>query len=1028
MKINSFLFLQEIYPKCMLYVLTVVFSLSTYLLAGQCTPHSISTPENESRIFACAGDGKPDNYIFTKSDSSSLKYAFILSDRSDNIIRVQTLPNFNFDGTAPTLFRVWGVSYSDSITFKVGQDVTTVQGVNGCARLSENFILIVREIPSAPDAFFANGDRDTVFCASNALLDTLIMQDPQLTTGKQIFIVTKFGGAIVDFFTGLLFVVDGLPKGSYFIYVVSYTGNLTIAPNNNIFTSNLSNGCFAIGLRPSRIDLEDLVADRMIPLSEQTIFCPLDNLQDIYTVQMVDNRSPVHTLILLDNSNICRGIGNGLSLNLNNLPEGDYTLQALGYSGTLKIKIGDTIIKSSSVQYSTDCFVWSINTISIRLRIPHAGRINSATGDTLLFACPGDRLPDRITFNATSQSSSNYVVVITNEKNRIVAMTNLGGFVDFESFTPGSCRAYGLAYTGTLNIALDSAFTGVLSTDCYEVTPNFLIINKDVAKGGSINLKEGGTVYYSCPDKDGIRKIEFERRNSSMSPYQYVLTSESGSIIDFVQNDSLSFSNLNAQTYRIYGVAYSGRRVVSKLSNIFVSSFSDGCYSISENFIRVVHERARGGGVRLPDGSTKELFCPSETGNRLVQFRNVDVSGNLYNFIITDSTNRIIEISPRFSFNFDTVRRGLYFVYGVSYIGNITVKKGEVLERTRFSTECFSYSINRLEVIIGEIDGGRLTSSEGSDNVFTCPSNVDLDLIQIIPLQTRSLGYRYVITNEFNTIIGFSSIDMIDFGTAAINSKCRVYGVAYKGDFTGVLNRDVFQTAFSASCYDLSENFVSVRKLIPPNHRIISSLKDSVVTLCIGDSQKDTIVVATSDTIGFKTAFIGVESGKIVKVYTQRMIEFEKDSVGIMNLYSLMYTGRLLAAPGLNFLSGLAFSDDCFALSSNFYVIDKVKQGPFCIITKTKNEWWISDLKVYPNPVRDQSVYLTWTFAKPQTERFAQISISDIQGRLLFNLNHRIQFSNQVVLDPSSWPPGVLLLKIKVGDQYSTRKLVIYPK
>ena len=35
-------------------------------------------------------------------------------------------------------------------------------------------------------------------------------------------------------------------------------------------------------------------------------------------------------------------------------------------------------------------------------------------------------------------------------------------------------------------------------------------------------------------------------------------------------------------------------------------------HSISDYFIRIVNEQPRGGGVRLPDGGNKELFCPSE--------------------------------------------------------------------------------------------------------------------------------------------------------------------------------------------------------------------------------------------------------------------------------------------------------------------------------------------------------------------------------------------------------------------------------
>ena len=106
---------------------------------------------------------------------------------------------------------------------------------------------------------------------------------------------------------------------------------------------------------------------------------------------------------------------------------------------------------------------------------------------------------------------------------------------------------------------------------------------------------------------------------NSVSPYDYVLTTEGGLILDFIKNDSLSFESTSLSSLRIYGVAYSGKKVITKASNLFVSSYSDGCYSISDNFIRVSFELPRGGGILLPNGSAKELFCPSESGNKILE-------------------------------------------------------------------------------------------------------------------------------------------------------------------------------------------------------------------------------------------------------------------------------------------------------------------------------------------------------------------------------------------------------------------------
>ncbi|HNR07223.1 MAG TPA: hypothetical protein PKM27_07910, partial [Saprospiraceae bacterium] len=88
-----------IFPgKFSLGLLALTFLLQGYRAWAQCLPHTISVSTLEQVLYACPGDGKPDEFVFLKSDTSQNKYAFILADGADNIIRVQTSPVFNFDG------------------------------------------------------------------------------------------------------------------------------------------------------------------------------------------------------------------------------------------------------------------------------------------------------------------------------------------------------------------------------------------------------------------------------------------------------------------------------------------------------------------------------------------------------------------------------------------------------------------------------------------------------------------------------------------------------------------------------------------------------------------------------------------------------------------------------------------------------------------------------------------------------------------------------------------------------------------
>lgn len=998
-----------------------------FKMHGQCnSAHTISVNNNETEIYACA-DSKPFNVLFFESDTSSLNYAFVIADAFDNVSRIQTSPLINFGGPTVAIMRVWGIVYTDSLIFTVGMDVSTIRSATGCARLSENVIIVHRDIPFTTNTFFKSGSRDTAYCFNNATRDTIVMQSPQNSTGRLVFVIAQFDGTIVDIFSGLSYIIDSLPRNVYFIYNVSYTGDLIAKKKSNLFSSNFSTSCFSISQIAARIDIDTIQEGNTVILTQGRLFCPMDAKPDIFSIDLTDGFSSSEALILLDEQKICRQVALGTSIDLNSNLPGMYTINILRFSGRQLINIGDTVIRNSTRSFSSDCFKWVGTPIEVTIEIPNGGKLTTSTGDTILFACPGDRLPDRIIFDAAQYSlKANYRVLIVNEKNKIIANSDRLSPIDFEGLGTGTCRAYGIAFTGTLILPADSSFNKIRSDDCYDLSDNFLVVNKAIAKGGSVFVNGGASTYYVCPFSDSTRKINFEKKNNSNSPYQYVLTSETGVILDFATNDSLSFKGLSSTSMRIYGVAFSGRRIITKGSNLFVSSFSDGCYSVSDNFIRVVKDLPVAGGVRLANGFNKELFCPSDPTPKLLNVRNVSNSTHPYAFVLADSTQRVVDIFFNFSYNFDSLPIGQYFIYGVSYIGNIVLKKRDKLDFATFSDDCFNYTAINIEIVINEIDGGTLTTSEGSTNVFTCPSNLDPDIVTMIPIKSRSLGYRYAITNDQNIITGFSFDAAIDFGINPINSSCRIYGIAFKGNFTGVVGRNINETAFSQSCYDVSDNFVRVVKTVPPPHRLIHSGKDSVITLCIGDSKKDTFTLGISDSTGIKSVFIAVENGKIAKLFNLNRIEFENDSAGSTRIYSVIYTGQLLIREGLTFSSTFPISDDCFSLSSNSFLVDKVKSGSFCTITGADDESIFNKLKIYPNPsAKGRELSVEWNFTDGLKSK-AKIHLYDVTGRkLVTQVLHTARAHHLVKIDTGLLAPGFYIIKLESGGSSISRKVLI---
>lgn len=1015
-----------IFPgKFSLGLLALTFLLQGYRAWAQCLPHTISVSTLEQVLYACPGDGKPDEFVFLKSDTSQNKYAFILADGADNIIRVQTSPVFNFDGALPAGFRVWGILYSDSIAFNIGNDVSTIRAVSGCARLSENLIPVFRDVPRSLDVMFSNGRVDTTICGSNSTLDTIRLKTVGSSVSKQIFVLTFFNGLILDTFSTLWFPIDQLSIGNYRVYAMTYTGSVTIQKNVSRLTDKtLATGCFNTGGVPASFAVDTLTVGSLVSLTSQSVFCPKDGSPDLYTVGVEDGESPFVATLLVDQNQVCRQVAPGLTIDLDNNPEGTYDIMVLQYSGQLLVKPGDTVSRGGVTKFSSDCYALALNEFEVRLVEPFAGSILAEGQKTLLFACPGDNLPDRFTFNGFGQSPNSYAVVAVGAGNKVLALTTGGGFIDFERFPLGQSRVYGISYTGTLRIGVDSLFDGDLSTDCYSVTSNFITVLQDVAKGGTVRLADGSTSYFVCPGDNLARTVPLVNTGASNSPYQYVLTSETGTVLDFIINDTLKIASSTLTSMRIYGVAYTGNIVIAKASNLFVSAFSDGCFNVSSNFIRVLRDAPRGGGVRLLDGSNKELFCPSDTQSRILEVRNVSVSQNAYNLVLTDSNLVVLSIDTAFKFNFGGFAEGQYYIYGVSFIGERSLKPGDLLDFSEFSTGCFSFSSNFVLVTIGTIDGGVLTSSEGSDLAFVCPANLDLDIIRIIPQNAKSLSYLYVITDDKNIIEGFSSSDQINFGSGVINTTSRVYGVAYKGVFQATVNQNALQAVYSNQCFDLSDNFVTIRKTVPPPHRIQSSTLDTVLSFCKTDDRGDTVRLSTSDSVGFKTAYILLDStSKILRISSVHSMIFDQEDTGTYRLYSSIYTGRLLVTPGLTLIPGVSISDDCFSLSSNFLTISMVNEGPACVITSTKQEDWYSGFKVYPNPSKEE-IRVEFNLQNHKGGE-GRLDLVDLAGRSVYTMPLNLQIKNRFIVPLSKLGAGIYLLQIRTQNLVTSRKLVI---
>ncbi|MDV7396705.1 hypothetical protein RZS08_35235, partial [Arthrospira platensis SPKY1] len=102
-----------------------------------------------------------------------------------------------------------------------------------------------------------------------------------------------------------------------------------------------------------------------------------------------------------------------------------------------------------------------------------------------------DGNPDIVEFVVDGASISNYLFLITDENDFLIGALDMA-FFDFNNIVPGTYRVYGLAFTGSpIVIPGDNIFDVNLSSDCFDLTDNFLEINAIGVDGATIFTSAG---------------------------------------------------------------------------------------------------------------------------------------------------------------------------------------------------------------------------------------------------------------------------------------------------------------------------------------------------------------------------------------------------------------------------------------------------------------------------------------------------------------------------------------------------------
>ncbi len=873
----------------------------------------------EATAEVCGGDGIADELIFLNSSTSIEAYIYLITDVNGIVVDFISGDRFDFENLDLPEARVYGLSYSGALTVAVGNDINTADFSGECADLSSNFVTVFRRFVDGGRVSLPDGSEQTVICSGDDNPDVLSFVTTSTSDENYAFVITTLNNDIIAIADGDSYDFAGDRNAIFRVWGLSYTGNILAQLGDNAATTALTDGCFLLSDNFIVVQ-RDIVDGATVSLEDgslEAVYCLGTQQPGVLVFANTSEAFANYAYLLTTEENIVIETTLANSFDLTGFPGGNYRVWGVSYKGNLTVRTNDD---AAAVALADDCFNLSDNFVRISTREVEGGAIALAGGGDSAIVCVGDFNPNTLDF-VTEGAMGDYAFLITDESNIILAIATEASF-DFSELDATTLRVWGLAYSGNLSAQIgDDAAATDLSDECYDLSDNFITVARDLVDGATVSLDNGETNAVTCAGAAEIAPLAFAN-TSTAGDYAYLVTDENNRVLAIVTESSFSFAEFPQGNYRVWGVSYTGALTVAIGDDASAAVLAERCYHLSENFISVVQKNVDGGTVRLPNGNTSAIVCGSGASAGQLMF-NFESSANAnYLFLITDRNDVIFAILTGNTVSFGGVRIGDYRVWGVSYTGNVTARTGRNINEIDLSDECFDISENFIAVRKDDADGGTIAVAGSDEGSFEfCPDNGVADVLNFTTTGNSSGTYVFVLTDSDNNFIAPLNGASIDFDTLP-EGNYRVWGLAFTGNLLIQPGQNAATTPITDACFDLSDNFISITNAIPVGGSLaLNEDGDTQQFTCPGDGMEDIVSFISTGSAGPSFVFLITDENNIIEaITTENSFDFERDTEGVNRVWGLAYSGNLLAQIGDD-AAAVALSDDCFALSSNFLEI-----------------------------------------------------------------------------------------------------------
>ena len=233
------------------------------------SPDQDLTITGNQEVSICVDDGQSDMIQVDLRNAVGANRTFLLTDSNLVILRIETNPVFDLEGTGPGTCLIWSMSSEGGLLgVEVGQNANRIRGCYSFSnsltvrRLAGDRCEVINCTAQGGNLTLADGSNDLEICVGDGVPDPFEMVLTDTMGLNFAYVLTRTDGRILGSFTDQPVDLDFLNPGNALIWALSY-GNTLDGLNAGANIADLT-GCFGLSdsIFVTRLSGDDCTAGR----------------------------------------------------------------------------------------------------------------------------------------------------------------------------------------------------------------------------------------------------------------------------------------------------------------------------------------------------------------------------------------------------------------------------------------------------------------------------------------------------------------------------------------------------------------------------------------------------------------------------------------------------------------------------------------------------------------------------------------------------------------------------------------------